>query len=399
MRPYLMRFERSSKMNQSKFWSYQLVLVFGITFLISMVLNMQNSILPVFIHSFGGDSNSIGLLTSLFTLSAMIFRPIFGSAVDSKGRKSVLILGIILFAITSILFGFASTLWIILGLRIFQGIGFSGQGTATGTLLTDLVDKEHLPKVFGYNFIMAALSTAVGPILALFLYQNFGYSLFFYITYGLVVISFIGSLWIKQPSHIDLTNFQSFKFNNLFEKSALVPSFIIFLAGVLLPSVFSFLIPFALEKGFTNIGLFFSFYSIFNVIGIKLPDYINKFINTRTVILIGLTLICVAYIILGLSNSLALYLLGGSLMGFGLGNIMPGLQTIAVSGCDINRRGAATATFYSFMDVSFAIGAIMIGYLSQFISLPVIFYIGSFISILSILMYIVLIYRSKSNLK
>lgn len=86
-----------------KLWSMHYVN----TLIVSLIINISSiiliTLLPLFTLSIGGNNFLAGLLTTILTISALIFRPIFGKMLDDKGRRIVLILGLFLFSVSTIL--------------------------------------------------------------------------------------------------------------------------------------------------------------------------------------------------------------------------------------------------------------------------------------------------------
>lgn len=374
---------------KTKLWSKDFILVLGIGFGVSLVLNMQNVVLPLYLIDLGGSSETLGLLTGLFTFSAMLMRPIYGYLSDRFGKKFVLLIGLGLFTLVTLIFSIEVSVFGLLILRVVQGIGFSGQNTATGAMVPDIVDNRHLTKAFGYAFIAGTLASAFGPVMALSLQASLGYTIFFFIVFGVSILSLIAVFPLKKviPQH----NGESFNLKNFIEKSALRASLIIFLSGVGLSSVFTFLVPYAVSLGIKNIGLFFTVYAFANFIGIKLTEMLQFFSAQRTLIL-GIVANAIAYVILGFAVSLNQFLIAAIFVGFGFGALMPTLQSIAVKDAQIDRRGAATATFFSSMDLSFTVGAISFGIISSLFGMSFVYFMAASLSGLTLMTYFTLLH-------
>jgi len=68
-------------------------------------------VLPLFVAGpLGGDQTTIGLVTSLFTVTAVIFRPLGGFLMDRYGRRGVHLLALAAFAAVVSGYAFASSL-------------------------------------------------------------------------------------------------------------------------------------------------------------------------------------------------------------------------------------------------------------------------------------------------
>jgi MFS family permease len=131
-------------------------------FLILPIFAIYASTLP------GGNSQlMIGLALGAYGLTQAIFQLPFGMASDRFGRKRVIYVGLVLFAIGSVVAGFAEDLSTIILGRSIQGAG--AVSAAVTALAADLTREEHRTKamaMIGTTIgITFALSLILGPVL------------------------------------------------------------------------------------------------------------------------------------------------------------------------------------------------------------------------------------------
>jgi MFS family permease len=109
----------------------------------------------------------IGLALGAYGLTQAIFQLPFGMASDRFGRKRVIYVGLVLFAIGSLVAGFANDLSTIILGRSIQGAG--AVSAAVTALAADLTREEHRTKamaMIGTTIgITFALSLILGPVL------------------------------------------------------------------------------------------------------------------------------------------------------------------------------------------------------------------------------------------
>lgn len=121
-------------------------------------------ILPVFaIHARtlpGGDNLTlVGIALGAYGLTQAIFQIPFGMASDAFGRKRVIILGLLIFAVGSAVAALATDInWTIFG-RVLQGAG--AISAAVTALAADLTREQHRTKV------MAMIGSSIGLVFAL----------------------------------------------------------------------------------------------------------------------------------------------------------------------------------------------------------------------------------------
>ena len=89
---------------------------------VMMGFGMIIPILPFYIESFGVSGKGLGLLMAIFSIMQFIFSPIWGGYSDRFGRKPMLIIGAVGNAISLVLFGLATELWMVYTARALGGI-------------------------------------------------------------------------------------------------------------------------------------------------------------------------------------------------------------------------------------------------------------------------------------
>lgn len=99
-----------------------LIILFFTMVAVMMGFGMVIPILPFFILEFGAGGSAMGLLMASYAIMQFLFSPIWGTVSDRIGRKPVLMLGVLGFGLTQLLFGFSSELWMLLASRLLAGI-------------------------------------------------------------------------------------------------------------------------------------------------------------------------------------------------------------------------------------------------------------------------------------
>jgi DHA1 family multidrug resistance protein-like MFS transporter len=99
-----------------------LAILFFTLVVVMMGFGMIIPILPFYIIEFGAGGSAMGLLMASFAIMQLIFSPIWGGLSDRIGRKPVLMIGVLGFALTQLMFGFSSAFWMLLASRVLAGI-------------------------------------------------------------------------------------------------------------------------------------------------------------------------------------------------------------------------------------------------------------------------------------
>ena len=90
-------------------------------FLTRLGFGMVSLALPLFALSLGMSLAEVGFLYALRTVAVIAVKPVMGWAADRYGRKSTLLVAVVLRCLIGLLFVFASQAWHLYALRILQG--------------------------------------------------------------------------------------------------------------------------------------------------------------------------------------------------------------------------------------------------------------------------------------
>ena len=79
---------------KARLWTRNFVLIIVINFLVFMNHIMLLSTFPVYIESLGGSEALAGLAATLFSLVAVLCRPVVGWMLDNGKRRAILLIGL-----------------------------------------------------------------------------------------------------------------------------------------------------------------------------------------------------------------------------------------------------------------------------------------------------------------
>ena len=152
----------------------------------------------------GSNSTLVGIVIGGYALTQMIFQIPFGIMSDKLGRKGTIILGLLLFAIGSIVCAVSDDILLLLLGRFLQGAG--AIGAVVTAMISDLVQEEKRPKAMALMGGMIAgsfaLAMIIGPIMGAF----FGIHSLFWLTAILALLSiFVLIKFVPNPPLIKHT--------------------------------------------------------------------------------------------------------------------------------------------------------------------------------------------------
>ena len=153
-------------MNTSKRNLYILTFVL---FVVMLGYGIIIPILPFYIESMGAGGTELGLLVASYAVMRLIFGPIWGGLSDRIGRKPVLLVGILGYAVTMVWFGLADTLWMLFAARILSGVLSSATAPTTMAFIGDSTPEKERGGGMGLLGAAGGVGTIIGPVLGGFL--------------------------------------------------------------------------------------------------------------------------------------------------------------------------------------------------------------------------------------
>lgn len=389
----------TARVTEQKIFSRDFVLIWIANFFIFLGFQMTLPTIPIFIKELGGTDQLIGVIVGVFTFSALLFRPYAGHALETKGRGIVYLFGLSLFILSVGTFGFITSIGFLIVMRVVQGIGWGFSTTASGTIATDLIPHERRGEGMGYYGLSGNIALASGPALGLTLVGKMSFSTFFLIAAGCGLIAFLLSLNIRykkvdtSPHKTRVTRF------DVFEKTAINPSILLFFITLTFGGIASFLPLFAAEKGVVGIEWYFVFYAIFVMVSRLFSGKIYDRKGDIYVIPPGVILIFIAMLLLSWLPNTTVLIIAASLYGLGFGTVQPALQAWAVNAAPGNRKGMANATFFSSFDLGVGVGALLFGQIAFLYGYSFIYIVSAVSVMISLIYYLILVFTGKRNVK
>jgi DHA2 family multidrug resistance protein len=147
-----------------------------------------------------GIDESTYIITSYLVANAIVLS-ISGWLSTVIGRKRFYMICVAIFAVASLLCGFAWNLQSLVLFRILQGLGGGGMATSEQAILADSFPPEKRGQAFAIYGIAVVVAPVVGPTLGGWIADNYSWHWIFLINVpmGLISLFLVGTL-VKEPS-------------------------------------------------------------------------------------------------------------------------------------------------------------------------------------------------------
>jgi len=131
--------------------------------IVSLGFGMVIPLFPFYIERFGGGGKELGLLVAVAALTELVFGPVWGSLSDRVGRKPILMLGMLGYGLSSLLFGLSTELWMLYASRALSGVLSAATASTAMAYIGDSTSDEDRGGGMGILGAAGGLGLILGP--------------------------------------------------------------------------------------------------------------------------------------------------------------------------------------------------------------------------------------------
>ncbi|WP_308215286.1 MFS transporter [Sinobaca sp. H24] len=351
---------------KSKLWTKSFIILSLVNFFLIFVYLLLNATITLYaLKEFDATTGQAGLVAGIFIIGALTGRLLIGVIVTRIEYKRLLVIGLIFFTLTILLYFVDYGLTFFIFSRFLNGITLGIATTVIGTLVALVIPETKRGEGIGYFAVSTAMATGMGPFVGLYMTQHTDFKMIFILCLLLGMVSTMIGFFVKMPA-IEKPEIKqedkSFKISNIIEPKALPISFIMLIMTFCFSSVLSYINLYAIELDLVNTAsFFFIVYTITVLVSRPFTGRLMDSIGPNYVMYPAFFVFGAGMLILGTASSAVTLLVAAALIGFGFGNISSISQTIAVTVAAPHRMGLATATFFIFFDIGNGFGPSLLG--------------------------------------
>lgn len=353
--------------------------------------------LPDFLRNMGGEEH-IGLIIAIFTLSAMLSRPFSGKMADNMGRRSVMMIGVVVSAVCCLVYPFFTTIFAFFILRFFHGFSTGFHPTGVAAYLADIVPSHRRGEAMGILGVSHSSGMAIGPVIGSGVANQFSIDVMFYCSTFVSILALLAIFRLKET----LTDPQPFtpkmlliNKHEIIEPKVLIPSLVMLLCVYPFGLMLTVIPDMSIHLGVMNKGIFMSVVLVFSlVVRLVAGRASDKFGRINT-ILVGTVFLIVSMVMVGASTTSSMFLTSAGIYGIAIGIISPTIFAWVADDAIEEHRGRAMSTMFIGLEIGIMLGAACSGYLygnvvSRF---PLVFLMAAFVAFLALVFLIALQYQ------
>jgi MFS family permease len=298
----------------------------------------------------GATALLVGIIVGGYALTQAVFQVPFGSISDKIGRKPTLVFGLLVFLAGSVLCAISEDIWVLMIGRFLQGAG--AIGSVIPAMISDLVPEESRGKAMammgGSIALSFALAMGLGPVLG----ASYGVASLFWITAGMAVLAIV-LVFVKVPTppRIHHLYHNKIKTKDIFRDNNLLGMFILNGMQKGLMTISFVLIPLIMTGSLEDGGFAWEKSELWKV---YLPAMVfgliamgpaavfgEKHNKAKQIFLVSIVLFIVAFLLMGLTTSSTLFIVGVVSFFIGFNMMEPLVQSIISKYAKVHQKGTA----------------------------------------------------------
>ena len=352
----------------TKLWNRNYLLVMTANFLLFFSLYNLMPILPIYLSdSLNAGRDVIGEVMSGFVITALLIRPFSGYFVDSFPRKKVLLICYGAFMIINAGYIVASTVLAFGIVRLLQGFAFGATSVSNSTVAIDVLPSCRRSEGIGYYGISNNLAMAIGPSVALALYN---YIPNIHLVFAVPLLSsLIGMMCLTAVKNKPraLVKAPPMSLDRFFLLKS-IPEGITLISFAFASATLTVYLAIygKQELGlYSGSGIFFLVLSSGLVLSRVLT---NKWVRKGYIVQnvkAGMLLVTSGFLIFNELHEPIFFYLSALIIGLGYGTMCPSYQSMFINLAPNSRRGTANSSYLTSWDVGAGLGICSAGYIAE----------------------------------
>lgn len=387
-------------MAKEKLWTGPFLSMGSTNFFQLMTQYVLVTTLPLCIlNTFHGSEIEAGLAMTFFQIGTSLFRPAAGYFVDKENKRHLLLFSLVVFLVIIGAFNGIENVAEIYGLRLLHGIIFALATTTAASIAVLVIPASRRGEGIGYFSVTTNLAMVIGPLAGLLLYENLGMKGLFLSLTAVAVATLIIAAVVPLPTqaikpvptadHVPI-------WSHIVEKKSLPASLLGGLVFFAYGGILTFLPLYASSLHLEgSAGLFFAIFALVIVISRPLVGNLFDRMGASSIVYPGFVIFTAGFLIFSQITTQTGFLIAAAVLGLGFGALSPAFQTLAIQSVPPERAGAATATYFWFLDIFVGLAAMILGFVAKFCGYAVLYGgICTIITLFALFLYYLLFTRT-----
>ena len=364
----------------------QIVSIVFYTFIAFLCIGLPIAVIPGYVHDQLGFSAVIaGVTIGTQYLSTLLSRPLAGRVADSIGTKRAIVYGLSGIAGSGLLTLLATlldsqpmvSLTILIIGRVCLGVAQGLIGVGTISWCIGQVGMGHTARAISWNGIASYGAIAIGAPVGVVMVDSLGFAS---LGIALSVVSLLALVLIRNKPSVPVIHGERLPFWSVFGRVAPF-GLSLTLASIGYGTLTTFITLFYLSRGWHGAAYCLTVFGVCFILSrLVFINAINRFggFNAAMACMAVETL---GLVLLWISPTTAVALIGAGLTGVGLSLVYPALGVEAIKQVPTSSRGAGLSAYAVFFDLALAIAGPVMGSVVLGLGYAWIFFVAAVLSV------------------
>lgn len=376
---------------QERLWNANYLRTWVANFMIFFSFMLLTPLMPSYLSEvFGADKQTIGIVLSGYTLTALMIRSLSGFLVDSFPRRVVLMTSYFLFALCFAGYLVAGSLLLFAIVRTLHGAPFGATTVANSTVAIDVLPSSRRAEGIGYYGLSNNIATAISPTVALLLFDRFqNYDMLFWVA---LLTSLLG-LWSTSQVKTRERDIQRDHRPLSLDRFILIKGWREGIAMICYAFSYGVLATYIAIYGKEELGITGGTGLFFMLLAIGL--ILSRLVGSRTLrqgkvtqnATVGTAISLFGYLLFAAVHNSWGYYGAALIIGLGNGHMFPAFQTMFINLAENSQRGTANSTLLVSWDIGIGLGTLIGGIVAEHVGYSAAFWTAWGVNVAGVAIY------------
>ena len=382
---------------QERLWNANYLRTWVANFMIFFSFMLLTPLMPSYLSEvFGADKQTIGIVLSGYTLTALMIRSLSGFLVDSFPRRIVLMTSYFLFALCFGGYLVAGSLLLFAIVRTLHGAPFGATTVANSTVAIDVLPSSRRAEGIGYYGLSNNIATAISPTVALLLFDRFqSYDMLFWVA---LLTSLLG-LWSTSQVKMRERDIQRDHRPLSLDRFILIKGWREGIAMICYAFSYGVLATYIAIYGKEELGITGGTGLFFMLLAIGL--ILSRLVGSRTLrqgkvtqnATVGTAISLFGYLLFAAVHNSWGYYGAALIIGLGNGHMFPAFQTMFINLAENSQRGTANSTLLVSWDIGIGLGTLIGGIVAEHVGYSAAFWTAWGVNVAGVAIYNLIVRR------
>lgn len=350
---------------QDRLWTKGFILLIAVQTVDMLTYYMVAPVIAKYALEQGVIVALSGLAATMFAVVSIIVRPVSGVLSDRVGRKRILVAALVVSCLAQLGYAFVPSFELLLVLRAIHGMFYALFGTAISAMAIDSLPESRRSEGMGWFGTAYVFGAVAGPVLGVYLSDEFGFRVMFLTACALAAIGFVMGLFLQGgelPMRDGKEGRPRLTPASFFSARCVPYALIVCLIFTIWSVITTYIVIVADARGIVGAAAFFAVNSIALFATRPFWGKMADKHGIQVTFIPAVVFESITLVLLAVSKQLWLILLAGFIKAGGTGGVLPAIQA-ECGRQEPERTGVAMSMYYLGGDIGYAVGPLIGGVL------------------------------------